>query len=256
MICCFARCSSSRSIGWSNNAVVVSVLRSSLMNSARRHPAPVVGDEQVREEVTPASPVRPRYQLAGIVCDDCKRGWLTTAGQVTLLAPAELACAQCDCDDIGRVDIAGEARKRTSIPPARKRKVLARDKHRCRVPGCRSTNVDVHHICPWALGGSHDESNLITLCEAHHLAVHRGTLVLRGNAIDATFTFAAANRFTLETRVVETKAELRRRGISRDQAAAAVDAVRTHVGTQSLSSDGWLALALARVADGRSERQP
>ena len=189
----------------------------------------------------------PRYQLAAFICDGCKRGWLNAAGKSTLLAPAELACAQCDCDEIGRVDIAGEARKRASIPPATKRKVLARDRHRCRVQGCRSTNIDVHHIRPRALGGSHDESNLITLCEAHHLAIHRGTLVLRGSAIDATFTLAGANRFTTEARVVETKAALRRRGISKEQAAAVVDAVRTHVGTEPLSSEDWLRLAVERI---------
>ena len=195
---------------------------------------------------------RPRYQLAAFVCEGCNRGWLHAAGKVTLLAPAELACAQCDCDEIGRVDMAGETRKRTSIPPTRKRKVLARDAHRCRVPDCRSTNIDVHHIHALALGGSHDESNLITLCEAHHLAIHRGTLVLRGSAMDAAFTFAGANRFIAEARVVETKSALRRRGISKAQAAAVVDAVRTHVGAQPLSSEDWLRLALREV--GQSER--
>lgn len=192
----------------------------------------------------------PRYQLAAFVCEGCKRGWLHAAAKVTLMAPAELARAQCDCDEIGRVDIAGEARKRTSIPPARKRKILARDQHRCRVPGCHSTNIDVHHIHPLARGGAHEESNLITLCEAHHLAIHRGTLALQGSAVDATFIFAGASRFTVETRVVETKAALRKRGIAKEQAAAVVDAVRTHVGTQPLSSNDWLKLALERVTLG------
>jgi hypothetical protein len=190
--------------------------------------------------------IRPRNQISVTVCDDCKRGWLNTAGTSTLLAPPELATALCDCEEIGRVDYAGPVvRKRTSIPPARKRKVLARDRYCCRVPGCRSTNIDVHHLHALELGGSHDEWNLITLCEAHHLAIHRGTLVATGKAPDVSFTFVAANRFTVEARVVETKRELERRGFARQVASAAVKAVRTHVGTQQLSSEEWLKLALA-----------
>jgi hypothetical protein len=159
----------------------------------------------------------------------------------------------CDCDEIGRVDDAGPvARKRTSIPPARKRKVLARDRHRCQVPGCRSTNIDVHHLHAHALGGSHDEWNLITLCEAHHLAVHRGTLVATGSAPDVTFSFVTANRFTIESRVVETKRELERRGIERRIASDAVNAVRTHVGMQTLSGEEWLKLALTNCATNGS----
>jgi hypothetical protein len=153
----------------------------------------------------------------------------------------------CDSEVIGRVDRAGAvARKHNSIPPAVKRKVLARDRHQCQVNGCRSTNIDVHHLRARALGGTHDEWNLITLCEAHHVAIHRGTLVSTGRAPDVTFTFVAANRFTTESRVVETKRELERRGVARVVATAAVDAVRTHVGTQQLSRDEWIALALAR----------
>ncbi len=76
--------------------------------------------------------------------------------------------------------------------------------------------------------------------------MHRGTLVLAGTASDATFTFAAANRFAIEMRAVETKRALENRGFTRHEASAAVGAVRTHVGTQQLSSDDWLSLAIAK----------
>ena len=201
--------------------------------------------DQADDSVTTKS----RYQVSITTCSDCRRGWLDAAGTSTLLAPAELATALCDCDDIGRVDDAGPvARKRTSIPPARKRKVLARDRHRCQVPGCRSANIDVHHLHALALGGSHDEWNLITLCEAHHLAIHRGTLIATGRAPDVMFSFAAANRFTIESRVVETKRELERRGIEKRVASDAANAIRTHVGMQALSREEWLKLALANCA--------
>ena len=202
--------------------------------------------ESTTKSTTTRVASRPRHQVAVTVCDECKRGWLNTAGTSTLLAPPELAAALCDCDEIGRVDYAGPVRKRSSIPPARKRKVLARDRHRCQVPGCHSTNIDVHHLHARMLGGSDDESNLITLCEAHHLAIHRGTLVASGTAPNVTFTFVAANRFTIEVRAVETKRALEQLGVAKHEARAAVDAVRTHVGMEPLSTEDWLQLALAK----------
>jgi hypothetical protein len=198
--------------------------------------------------------MRPRYQVSISTCDGCKRGWLDAAGTSTLLGPAELATALCDCEEIGRVDDAGPVlRKRNSVSPALKRKVFARDRHQCQVPGCRSTNIDIHHLHPRALGGTHDEWNLTSLCEAHHLAIHRGTLVAAGKAPNVTLTFVAANRFTVESRVVETKRELERRGIARSVARAAVNAVRAHVGAQPLARDEWLTLALARCPAPKRE---
>jgi hypothetical protein len=48
-------------------------------------------------------------------------------------------------------------RAKQNIPPALRRAVLARDRHRCRVPGCaHSTFVDVHHIQPRSEGGRHE----------------------------------------------------------------------------------------------------
>jgi HNH endonuclease len=68
-------------------------------------------------------------------------------------------------------------RAKQNMPPALRRAVLARDQHRCRVPGCmHSTFIDVHHIVPRSEGGRQDPANLITLCGAHHRAAHRGEL--------------------------------------------------------------------------------
>ena len=74
-------------------------------------------------------------------------------------------------------------RARATIPPAVRRRVLERDQHRCQIPGCRHTlDLDVHHILPRADGGTHDPRCLITLCGAHHRAVHAGRLLLSGSA--------------------------------------------------------------------------
>jgi hypothetical protein len=49
------------------------------------------------------------------------------------------------------------------------------------VPGCRhATYVDVHHIDPRVEGGGHEPDNLVCLCGAHHLALHRGLLSIQG----------------------------------------------------------------------------
>lgn len=204
-----------------------------------------------------SAPLQPRYQHAIVTCDTCKRGWLDAAGARSLLSPAEVECATCDAGDIGYADAAGPVRKRSKIPPATRRKVLARDGHRCRVPGCGSTNIDVHHLHPFGLGGSHDESNLLTLCEGHHRAVHNGKLIIRGSPPDVSFEFATledpatkveseipATKFAIESRAVETQRALEQLGFKRPEAIAAVRAARTHVGTKDEPIEVWLKVAL------------
>jgi hypothetical protein len=80
-----------------------------------------------------------------------------------------------------------------TIPPAIRRLVLRRDSGRRVVPGCRhATWVDVHHLEPRAEGGGHDPNNLVTLCGAHHRALHRGALVIEG-AVTTGLTFRHAD---------------------------------------------------------------
>ncbi len=52
--------------------------------------------------------------------------------------------------------------------------VLARDQHRCQrcQELCAKGDADVHHVVPRSLGGSDEPSNLITLCDGCHGAVH------------------------------------------------------------------------------------
>lgn len=82
--------------------------------------------------------------------------------------------------------------------------------------------------------------------------MHRGTLLLRGTAPSFAFDFVAANRFTIETRAVETRRALEQRGLTRQEASAIVDLVRAHVGTEPLSSIGWLTLALSMRDQSKS----
>ena len=189
---------------------------------------------------------RSRYQIAVTICSECNRGWHDVGGESVELSPASIECAQCDGQNIGSVDDEEIHRARQTIPPALRRKVLARARHRCAVPGCRSTNLDVHHIVEWANGGTHELSNLITLCEAHHLALHDGSLVLEGAPPNVTFTRRSNSNFTLATRAIETAAALRRLGYKPDQVKAAVTATRAHVGTYELTVEQWVEIATSK----------
>ncbi|WP_242393001.1 HNH endonuclease [Anaeromyxobacter oryzisoli] len=69
--------------------------------------------------------------------------------------------------------------------PARQRKILARDRCRCQVPGCSRPAAHVHHVCFRSHGGDDSGENQIALCAAHHLhAIHRGWIRVRGRAPD------------------------------------------------------------------------
>jgi hypothetical protein len=54
------------------------------------------------------------------------------------------------------------------------RAVHARDRGRCRAPGCTQRATQIHHIRHWANGGPTCLANLISLCDAHHWLVHEG----------------------------------------------------------------------------------
>lgn len=53
-------------------------------------------------------------------------------------------------------------------------RVLARDKFRCKFPGCgKRRHLEVHHIIRRFNGGRDELSNLETLCRDHHHHIHR-----------------------------------------------------------------------------------
>lgn len=57
------------------------------------------------------------------------------------------------------------------VPDDVRRAVKERDRNRCRVCGT-TKKLHVHHIAYRSQGGTHDEHNLIVLCETHHSLVH------------------------------------------------------------------------------------
>ncbi len=134
-----------------------------------------------RGQLVPA-PNLPPHQVAIVVCDDCKRGWHDVRGRSVELSPAAIERARCDAVELGRVDDCEKPRRKTwTISPRTRKAVLARDRHRCTVPGCTSSAfVDVHHIRHRAHGGDDRMRNLTTLCELHHTHHHEGMIKIEG----------------------------------------------------------------------------
>lgn len=57
---------------------------------------------------------------------------------------------------------------RPSIPQELERRVLVEAGHRCAIPTCRHTRVEIAHIIPWAENKAHEFENLIALCPNCH----------------------------------------------------------------------------------------
>jgi hypothetical protein len=63
------------------------------------------------------------------------------------------------------------------------KRVLARDRGLCQVPGCSRAALHVHHVRFRSHGGGDEPENLVSLCAAHHLhGVHVGWVRVRGEA--------------------------------------------------------------------------
>ena len=60
------------------------------------------------------------------------------------------------------------------IVPDRTRRIIQRRDRGCRVPGCDSRFVEIHHIVHWNQGGPTDTWNLVSLCPRHHTLHHQG----------------------------------------------------------------------------------
>jgi len=112
------------------------------------------------------------YQVIVYKCEECGQATVPTAGGERLLSRAVAEAVGCDA----RVLEPGK-RNRSTSPPAIRRAVLARDGHRCQVPGCRHVLfLEVHHIVPRAAGGSNRPENLTTTCSSCHKLLHEQKL--------------------------------------------------------------------------------
>jgi hypothetical protein len=136
-------------------------------------------------------PNTPPHQISIVTCPECKRGWHDVPGQSIQISSAAIERARCDAIELGRVDgDVAETPSRT-IPAAIRRAVMARDHHRCRIPGCSNSQfVDVHHIDHWAVVKCHDMNKLIATCGLHHDMHHEGRIKISGTADALVVTHA------------------------------------------------------------------
>jgi len=226
-------------------------------------------------------PPRPVHRIVVHKCDDCGRAWQAGRGRWIQLPEADLALAECDAvivranDPAEPSEQAGASaadpaalhkstsgRTTSDIPAKTRKRVWARDQGRCCVPGCRATrHIDIHHLIPRALGGTHDEWLLTLLCSGHHKLHHQGILSITGRApaalvfirdgkrlvdprsgaetlaVDAlrssTTSPIARNRFADVAKLEHAKQALRQLGLSARAARAALEQASAHVGADA-----------------------
>ena len=65
---------------------------------------------------------------------------------------------------------------RPKIPAELKRRILVEAGHRCAIPTCRSTQVEIAHIKPWSKVKKHEYDNLISLCPNCHTRFDNGEI--------------------------------------------------------------------------------
>ncbi|MGD9546420.1 MAG: HNH endonuclease [Candidatus Krumholzibacteriia bacterium] len=109
------------------------------------------------------------FQVHVRQCPDCGRFSAATSRGDLTLGPGDAGRVTCD----SRSEDPRTGRNNATIAPRVRRRVLARDGHRCQGPGCRNTRfLEVHHVLPRARGGTNRPDNLITLCGACHRHIH------------------------------------------------------------------------------------
>ncbi|MFH2050982.1 MAG: HNH endonuclease, partial [bacterium] len=109
------------------------------------------------------------FQVHVRQCPDCGRFSASTSRGDLTLGPGDAGRLTCD----SRIDDPRTERNMATIPPRVRRRVLARDGHRCQGSGCTNTRfLEVHHLVPRARGGTNRPDNLITLCSACHRHIH------------------------------------------------------------------------------------
>jgi hypothetical protein len=158
-------------------------------------------------------------------------------------------------------NISVPTRAKQTTPPALRRAILARDHHRCRVPGCRNAAfVDLHHLHLRSEGGPNHAENLLTLCGAHHRAAHRGQLLIDGTATTVRFRHADGSPYgrVVEPQAIEARAKtfgaLRSLGFREGDVLAVLAQLGREGQLAAGATEQWLRAALARLTPPRSRR--
>ncbi|MEX2294054.1 MAG: DUF222 domain-containing protein, partial [Acidimicrobiales bacterium] len=93
----------------------------------------------------------------------------------------------------------GVGRATRNPPNWLRRRVISRDHHRCRWPGCGRAIRHLHHMQHWTNGGPTDAANLMGVCWHHHHLLHEGDWNATGNA-DTQITITSPQGRTLQSR--------------------------------------------------------
>ncbi len=113
----------------------------------------------------------PPVQIHIHQCPECEKTEVQTSKGELVLDNTEVEKAQCDC----QTSALGE-RNKSSIPPALRREILAKYRHKCQRPGCGHTRyLEIHHKIYRSRGGTNDPGNLTCLCSACHALAHEKT---------------------------------------------------------------------------------
>jgi 5-methylcytosine-specific restriction endonuclease McrA len=174
------------------NAETYALVREAIAELRRRSGTALDDDAALLEMarhvlVGPRDDGRSSHQVVLSLCPSCATARQSAHGRMVAVDPEVVEMASCDAQRVPANENGDGAhvgaRAAQAIAPALRRAVLQRDEHRCRAPGCRNaTFLDVHHLQPRSQGGRHEADNLLTLCSAHHRAVHRGRIRIDGTA--------------------------------------------------------------------------
>ena len=136
-------------------------------------------------------------------------GWLSGSsehgsGEIAGIGPVSRQVARrlaCDANIVFSLDghdgsVLDQKRLRRSPTTAQRIEIARRDKG-CRFPSCSFMDfTEIHHVLPWEMGGETNQSNLLTLCDRHHRAVHELGWSVKGDA-EGLMTFTGPHGRTM-----------------------------------------------------------
>ena len=88
----------------------------------------------------------------------------STAGGMT----AGVTFAEGEWMSVPAASMHSVSAKRPKVPSELRRRVLIEAGHRCAIPACKATPVEIAHIVPWSKVRRHEFKNLIALCPTCH----------------------------------------------------------------------------------------
>ncbi|MFI2286443.1 HNH endonuclease [Streptomyces niveus] len=135
---------------------------------------------------------------------------------------------------------------RPDVPTALKRAVLVEAGHRCAIPTCRQTPVELAHITPWSKAKEHTFDNLIALCPTCHTRFDRGDIDRKAILQYKQNLEVLNGRYTdVERQVLKVYARIlgdNARGVVSDGAPSVISTMRANLSAKSTFALGDIAI--------------